>query len=485
MKREYKYLLLIIIIGFLLFFPSLFKFYTHDDFFLLKISNADNISDFLNFFYLKKGPEGLGMYRPLAMQMFFMLAWKIFNLNPLGLHVISYIFFFGVIYLVYILTKGLVDNKNVALLASFLYATSSTHFAHLYWLSDFQELAMTLFFLLGIWFFIKFINTKRWKPYFVSLTVFLLSLLSKESAVVFPFVLVLVYVYFKFTNKSVISIKKFILSLTPIFLLLVVYFYFRFVYYGFPKGVSYIWDFSPRFINTLFWYGLWAFNIPEMLVDFVGPGLKINITPLLFWKNYLMVIITSIFILFTILAIKLSEFLKKSKKVDYLLLLLGIFWFFITLLPVLFLPWHKFSYYLTLPLIGLVVPISYLIYKTKNFKIYAIIFSLIWLISSFANIRLSIRSSWITKGEDIAKNVFNYIKNNEILLKGKNVVFYDNPEDDMYAPWYPSQTLQTVLSDNNFINVFFPEIKNVVYLREKQHNNIQTVDLPARKFVEY
>ena len=55
----------------------------------------------------------------------------------------------------------------------------------------------------------------------------------------------------------------------------------------------------------------------------------------------------------------------------------------------------------------------------------------------------------------------------------------------MYAPWYPSQTLQTVLSDNNFINVFFPEIKNVVYLREKPHNNIQTVDLPARKFVEY
>src|SRR4030042_3478182 len=224
MKREYKYLLLIIIIAFLLFFPSLFKFYTHDDFFLLKISNASSINDFLNFFNLKKGPEGLGMYRPLAMQTFFMLAWKIFNLNPLGLHVISYIFFFGVIYLVYILTKALVDNKKVALLASFLYATSSTHFAHLYWLSDFQELALSLFFLLGVWFFIKFINTKRWKPYFVSLTVFLLSLLSKESAVVMPFVLFLIYTYFKYIGKPVISSKKFILSLTPFLLILAMYF---------------------------------------------------------------------------------------------------------------------------------------------------------------------------------------------------------------------------------------------------------------------
>src|SRR4030043_842707 len=206
MKNPKLILFLIFLLAFVIFSPSLFTFYTHDDFFLLKISNANTIKDFFNFFYLKKGPEGLGMYRPLAMQTFFMLAWKIFNLNPLGLHVISYIFFFGVIYLVYILTKALVDNKKVALLASFLYATSSTHFAHLYWLSDFQELALSLFFLLGIWFFIKFVNTKRWKIYFVSLIVFILSLLSKESAVMFPFVLVLVYVYFKFTNKSVISI---------------------------------------------------------------------------------------------------------------------------------------------------------------------------------------------------------------------------------------------------------------------------------------
>ena len=485
MKNPKLILLLIILLSFVIFYPSLFSFYTNDDFFLLKISNAKTITDFFNFFNLKQGPEGLGMYRPLAMQSFFMLAWRLFNLNPLGLHVISYLFFFGIIYLVFILIKKLVDNEKIALFASFLYATSSTHFAHLYWLSDFQELAMTFFFLSGIWFFIKFINTQRLIHYFVLLIAFLLSLLSKETAIVFPFVLGLIYIYFKFTNKSKIPVKKFILSLTPIVLLLVGYFYFRFTYYGFPKGVSYIWDFSPRFINTLFWYVLWAVNIPEMLVDFVGPGLRINLNPLLFWKNYLIVIFTSIFILLTILVVNLGEFIRKSKKVDYILFFLGVIWFITTLLPVLFLPWHKFSYYLTLPLIGIIIPISYLIYKSKNFKFYAIIFSTIWLLLSITNTKLSIRSSWITKGEDTAKNVYTYFKNNEILLNGKNIAFYDTSEDNVYAPWYPSETLRTVLSDNNFIYVFFPEIKSVVYLREKPHNNNQTVDLPARKFVEY
>src|SRR4030042_3201424 len=108
MKNPKLILFLIFLLAFIIFFPSLFTFYTNDDFFLLKISNAKSITDFINFYNLKQGPEGLGMYRPLAMQSFFMLAWKIFNLNPLGLHVISFLFFFGIIYLVYILTKALV-----------------------------------------------------------------------------------------------------------------------------------------------------------------------------------------------------------------------------------------------------------------------------------------------------------------------------------------------------------------------------------------
>src|SRR4030065_1319697 len=115
MKNPKLILLLIILLSFVIFYPSLFSFYTNDDFFLLKISNAKTITDVINFYNLKQGPEGLGMYRPLAMQSFFMLAWKIFDLNPLGLHVISFLFFFGIIYLVYALSKKLVDNDKFAL----------------------------------------------------------------------------------------------------------------------------------------------------------------------------------------------------------------------------------------------------------------------------------------------------------------------------------------------------------------------------------
>jgi len=110
----------IFILALIIYWPSLSVFYTNDDFFLLKISNPQNLKEFLNFFNLKAPPEGLGMYRPLAMQSFFMLAWKVFNLSPLGLHIISFIFFFGLIYLVYKLVSELTKNTKLGLSAVFL-----------------------------------------------------------------------------------------------------------------------------------------------------------------------------------------------------------------------------------------------------------------------------------------------------------------------------------------------------------------------------
>jgi hypothetical protein len=482
---EFKYLLAIFIIALILFFPSLNNFYTHDDFFLLKISKVESFKEFVNFYNLKSSPEGLGMYRPLAMQSFFMVAWKLFNLNPLGLHIISFIFFFGIVFLVYKLTVILMGNKKVGLFAAFFYATSSTHFAHLYWLSVFQELAMTLFFLLSVIFFIKFVRKGRKINFLISFFAFLLSLLSKETAIVLPLILTITYFYLCFTKNTILSIKKIFIFLTPFFLILSAYLYMRINYYGFPKGASYIWDFSPRFLNTLFWYGLWSINIPEMLIDFIGPGLKINIGPLVYWKNYLITIIISSLALVMVIFLKLLAMFNK-RKTNLLLIIFGSFWFIFTILPVLFLPWHKFAYYLTLPLIGMVLVIAYIITGTKMKRWQSAVFLTAWLISSMVNINLLSKTSWIIKGGMTSSNVFTYFNENIDVLSGKNVVFYDMPQDEIYAPWYPSDTLKTVLSDTDFFEVFFPEIRSTLYLRDgKLDNGSQTVSLEARQFVEY
>ena len=486
-----KYLLVIFLISFILYFPSLSTFYTNDDFFLLKISHANSFEQFLNFFSLTKGPDGLGMYRPLTTQVFYFLAWKVFNLNSLGLHAISFGVFFTVIYLVYLLTTQLFVNLNfkslnqAVLMSTFLYATSATHFGHLYYLAAFQELGLTLFFLLSILVFIKFVTTPHIKYLIWSILFFLLSLMSKETAVVLPLVLMLVYAFFKFSIGKIISPKHFLLSLVPYYFLLAIYFYMRFKHYGFATGDSYIWDFSiERTVNTLGWYGLWSFNLPEMLVDFVGPGVKFNPNLFKFWLKEIIPII----ILFVAEGVSILYLILKSKFLNrkfVSLILFCIAWFITTLIPVLFLPLHKFTFYLTLPLIGLVFIISYLITNHKSL-ILNLSFCAIWLALSIATLSLTGQTHWITRGSQTALNVNNYFTKNYETLKNFKVVVFSDTDEDKNLPWSPSEIVKVVLSDQNYFNVFWDDKLEAYYYNSgvKGRNN-SVFNIKSRQFLGY
>jgi len=487
-KNVSLYLIGIFVLSLILFWPSLFAFYTNDDFFLLKISNARNLNEYFSFFDLKSPPEGLGMYRPLAMQSFFMLSWKVFNLNPLGLHLISFIFFFGLIYLVYEIIQKLTGDTGLSLLSAFFYATSATHFAHLYWLSTFQELAMGLFFLLSVFFYLRFNENKSLLLYLLSFVFFFLSLLSKETAVIIPLMLALGYVYKRFVGGSRLSSKLFGLSLLPFVLILGFYFYYRIFYYGFPKGDSYIWSVSPRVFNSLFWYGLWSLNFPEMVVDFVGPGLSINPNLFKYWSREMVPIMfllgTLIFILIYCTVRFLKKFFLRKKNLKYKSYSISLFsfslaWFLFSLIPVIFLPLHKFTYYLTIPLVGVVLLISFLL-KEAKMKLLKVIICLVWISLSLMTLALTKETSWITQGEETAKRVYVFFNQNYAGVRhSKNVIFYDT-EKDKDLPWSPTGVLKTVLSDNNFFEVFYPLI--TAYYEDVK---VDGEKIPSRQFLGY
>lgn len=478
-KKPYLTLLLIFLLIFLLFYPSLFTFFTHDDFFLLKISNIHSLKEFFTFFSLFKSPEGLGMYRPLSMQSFYFLAWKVFKLNPLGLHIISFLTFFILVYLVYDLSYILSGKIATSLITTFVYAVSSSHFAHLYFLGVYQELSMSVFFLLALIFSVRFWRQKRKRLYLLSFLFFILSLLSKETATVLPLVLVIVYFYLgRLKKNSLLSLKHFLLSLFPFILILSLYFYMRFSYYGFPKGDSYVWQISPRILNTLFWYFLWSFNIPEFVIDFVGPGLKINLVPLIYWRWYLIPILFLVLLCFSFLAIALSKSVKIRKiRMGIMFCLL---WFLTTLLPVVFLPLHKFAYYLTLPLFSVAFGVSVLMSTLRN-KRFLTLFLILWFLASIISIKITYRTHWVVNGAITSKRVYDYLHLNNI-TKG-DLIFYDLPED-LNLGWVPSESLKDALSDTDFFGVFFPGIR-VQYL-DKVPNNVKSgIKLRARGFLNF
>jgi len=449
-----KKLLFVFLLSFILFLPSLFTFYTHDYFFLLKISRASSLGGFLNFFNFTQGPEGLGVYRPLTTQAFYYLSNSVFNLNPLALHVISFATFFLVIYLVYKLVNTIAKNNSIALFAAFLYATSATHYGHLYYLASYQELGLAVFCLLAVVFFIKFARKGNSKHYFLSIIAYVLALLSKETAIVIPGILVLVYGFLRLNKEKVVSIKKSVLVVLGFVIILLIYLYFHYFLYGLAQGESYIWDFSPRFINTLFWYGLWSFNLPEMLVDFVGPGLKFNPNLFRFWSKE----IVPIFLLFGTVTASISYLVvkvrNKLKKKDFQIIIFSLAWFVLTLIPVLFLPLHKFTYYLTLPLIGVVFAISYLIEKVNVTSIFKLAFASVWVGLSLFTLQLTRETHWISQGAEVAKNAHTYFNEHEA---GENIMFVDfyDTNEDKDLPWSPSELVKVVLSQNNFFEVFF------------------------------
>ncbi|MGB6882195.1 MAG: glycosyltransferase family 39 protein [Microgenomates group bacterium] len=452
-----KKLLFVFLVSFTLFLPSLFTFYTHDDFFHLKISKVNTLTGFFNFFNFTQGPEGLGVYRPLTTQVFYFLGNSLFHLNPLPLHIISFLTFFLVIFLVYKLVSMITKNQTISLISAFLYATSATHFGHLYYLATYQELGLALFFLLTVIFFVKFVYKGNIKYYFLSLITYILALLSKETAVVLPAILILVYGFLKLRKEKHIPLKKFVFALSPFLILLFIYLYFHFFLYGLAQGESYIWDFSPRFINTLFWYGLWSFNLPETLVDFVGPGLRFNPNLFKFWSKDIIPIFFLFggFVIFILSA--LAKARRKMKKKDWQVFVFSFAWFVLTLIPVLFLPLHKFAFYLTLPLVGVVLAVSYLIEKAKVNRILKIILASVWIFLTLFTLRLTVETHWITQGAKVARNAHLFFRDLDIGEKGKMFIeFYDTKEDED-LPWGPSDLVKVVLSQDNFFEVFFEE----------------------------
>lgn len=476
-----KKLLLIFAFSFLIFYPALFGFYTNDDFFCLRISHFRNLGDFANSFNITKGPDGWGLYRPLTVQVFYSLAWTIFNLNPLYLHILSFGLFFLLIFLVYKLILLISGSEKASLIASFLYAVSATHFGHLYFLST-QELGLAVFVLLSVIYGLRFFRERKKQYYLFSFLAFVLSLFSKETAVVTPFLLAAVVFFDYRAGKNNTSLKTLVYYLLPFLAVLSVYFYFRFFHYGFAAGDSYVWNFSiKRLANTLVWYLTWSLNLPETLVDFVGPGLHVNPNLWLYWSKQ----IIPILVLFTVqICLIVYVFIRsKFSLIANRRTLFATLWFLISLLPVVFLPLHKFTFYLTLPLIGVVFFLSYLFINHKSLTV---TFCIVWTVLSILTLKHTVNTSWITQGQNTAKRVYEYFltKKDEI---GSRAIYLIDTERDANLPWSPTTVVKTALSDKNFFLVYFPDMAGRINYTgdQKLSNRENAYIIESRIFLGY
>jgi len=342
--------------------PSTAFFFGGDDWFLLRVAQIHHLPEFINFFSFGHTAQSTSFYRPLPQQLFLFIFSKSFGLNAAPFHVFVLVCFGISLSLLYQFFGLLKLSKSSRLTGTFIYALTAANFARIYFLSAFQDVLLPLFALAAL---ISFLNNRR----IMTALFTILALTSKETAIVLPLLFV-VSSYFidRKINWQNVIISTFITGL---------YIVFRYSLFGFPVGDTYIWDFSfYKSLNTLFWYILWSFGVPEFFVDYIGPGL---IPIARFWKDYPLVG-PAIFLATAIMIFLLLQQILHYKRPPKLLIM-GILIFTISLIPVSFMPTHKFTHALSVPLIGFSISVSYLLHQGRAAKPFLCIYLIVNLVS--------------------------------------------------------------------------------------------------------
>ncbi|MBF0534546.1 MAG: tetratricopeptide repeat protein [Nitrospirae bacterium] len=116
---------------------------------------------------------------------------QIFGLNPAGHHMTSLIMHILNTLLLLLFLRKMSVGDNQALFVAALFALHPINVESVVWVSEKKNLLYSFFWFLSLVAYINYGKHKRKKDYFLCLTFFILSLLSKPMAVTLPFVLLL------------------------------------------------------------------------------------------------------------------------------------------------------------------------------------------------------------------------------------------------------------------------------------------------------
>lgn len=431
-------------------------YFAQDDFFHTKVSQTDgSLKEFMNLFSFRSFDErgGIYFYRPIFREGLFNVFYRNFGLNPvpyrlaqLLIHLINIVLVYKTIFLV---TKKI----TISLVASLVFGISAANVGVLTYLAGgIQASGMTMFLLISL------INYSKSKM--LAFLFFLLALASHELATTFPAILVGLAWLRRQLNR------KFLISLIPYSVVIVLYLILQVKMIGLPVGEQeYKLSFSiSRTLNSFVWYFVWSLGIPEMLLDFVGPGIKLNPNLMMYWGGYFKVI-------FLFFGIILIGFLMKLKSlIKHKILWFFVFWFFVGISPVVFLPFHRSTYYLApvLPAVGGIIGLLFsMLYKQK--KILGYLFICVLLALSFTTINLSKTTFWAITRSKIAKNLINDVKTvYPDLPQGASIYFTNDPDYPVISKEWggSSKQARVVLSGNDALQIVYKDSTIRVYYED-------------------
>ncbi len=451
--------------SFLLYKNSLQSYFFQDDWFTIKISQADSFPDLLRFFLPR---DDVIYYRPLGMQLPFFLSHKLFGLSPLPLHIFLFVIHGFNIYLIFKLTQRLSQRNDVSLLTTFFYGTSSIHFIPYFWSSTVSFPLGLMFIIITFILYLDWQTKRKFYLLYVLLAEFI-ALLTNELALTIP---LLILIYMKIFSK--VSYKIFVIMM----ILPILYVAIRVT--NLPKlEETYTIILGKSTLYAALTYLLWLFNWPEeikhQLENFrVGNISYFSSFP---FQNMILVSVTLalLFLLIRFFSIILNQKIKDRKLPVFSLgiILLGL------VFPLLF-PLHIYPYYLLLTLIGFSLFLSLAIIHLlrhsslphKRFYLPLILFS--WVISSSITINFQTTNHWAYQRSKISQLLIE-----DILKRFPSI-------NDGQKVYIENASYKIMLSDQNAFKVIYnKDIPTIFYGKESNiwdYNIDKDISLQNERF---
>lgn len=203
--NPYTYLVVIIFVACAVFYPAIhFEFTNWDD--DIHVTNNPAIQQFsLRSFVQLFLPSPQYMYHPMTM-ISYMVDWGLSNGSPWVFHLTNIILHITNIVLAFLVLRQFHLSRTVVIFCTALFALHPLQVESVAWISGRKELLYACFYLSSILLYLFHQQTGTKKYMVLSLVAFILSLLSKPTAITLPFVLV--GLEYSRSRKSFIEISK-------------------------------------------------------------------------------------------------------------------------------------------------------------------------------------------------------------------------------------------------------------------------------------
>lgn len=206
-KQEWLILISLLAITFIVLSPALLHdFVNYDDDWMIYENkfitdfNWNNIKDLFSTYYY-------GQYSPVSM-IIIGLVYQFGSGSVLIMKLGSLLIHLSNVFLVFHIFRKLFSDFRIGLIAMAFFAIHPVQVESVAWLSASYKVGVfALFSLSGIYFWIRFLDTKKFKFYIGTVILMILSCFAKEQALIFPLFIILISYY---KDVSIFSYKELI-----------------------------------------------------------------------------------------------------------------------------------------------------------------------------------------------------------------------------------------------------------------------------------